>query len=282
VRDDEPRTRRASAPIALALLGLTMFVGCDRGDAKPDADAKPEQPPTEAEAAEQAVAEAVEQAGAEHLFDPDDESLTKRACEFLTADMVAQLFGVPAAELEQMKVMGCVYSWHEGEQLVEAQLMMLRVHETPERAATWFAHATATTSKAEAEAAMDQAKAEVQDRPELDTKVEKQTAGDLTELTKLGVPDEGYSYDDVPELGDEARISNVDGGIWVRLGNLTFQVQAYQGPEQPPTPFDPKNPQAMAAAAMKAQKQWIADTLDQRKAASLKLAPVVVRAISGG
>ena len=258
---------------------------CDRGDTeKADEKAKADDggPAKAAEdAVDEAVAEATKEAGAEHLFDPEDKTIRKRACEFLTPELVSGLFGVPAGELKQTKVMGCSYTWRKDGQLLAVSLPMIRVHKTSESAATWLANATATRSEEQAAAEVDMVKEKVKDRKEVDTAVKKQAAVNLADLAKMGTPDGGYSYEDLPGLGDEARISNTDGGIWVRLGNLTFQVYAYKGPAKPKPKLDPKNPQAMAAEAVEIQKKWMADTVDQRKADAKKLAPAVVQAIVG-
>ena len=229
---------------------------------------------------EKAINDATKEAGAEHLFDPEDKSIRKRACDFLTADMISVLFGVPAGELKQIKTMGCIYVWKKDEQIMEAKLMMPRVHKTTQGAATWFKNATATKSKEQADAEMDMVKEKLKERKELDTKTKKRTAINFADIAKMGTPDEGIRYEDVAGFGDEARMSSADGAMWIRIQNLTFQLSAYKGPKQPQPKFDPKNPMAIVKAAMDAQKKWLADTLEQRKMDVKKLAPAVVKAIT--
>jgi hypothetical protein len=219
-------------------------------------------------------------AGTGHFFDPEDKTLRKRACEFLTPDLVSGLFDVPAGELRQTKMMGCIYTWRKDGQVLDVKLMLIRVQKSVEGAATWFGNATASKSKKQLDAEMDVVKERVQESEELDTTVKKKTAADLTELAKRGSPDEGVSYDDVPGLADQAGVSNIDGAIWVRLGNMTFQVSAFKGPDQPKLKIDPKNLKGIAKASMDAQKKWVKDTLEQRKSDAMTLAPRVVEAIS--
>jgi hypothetical protein len=262
------------------MLALTGFTGCNKNSNTEGSTKEGAAATNVGDAIDEAVDEATKKAGAEHLFDPDDKEFRKRACEFLTADLVGELFGVPANELKQTKVMGCVYSWSQGGQLLEARLMMIRVHKTLELAQTWFRGATATRTKAELDAQMDSVKKRVKKHEALDTDLKQKTAADLTDVAKMGMPDEGISYDDVAGIGDEARLSNSDGVLWVRLGNVTFQVGAFKGPEQPKPQIDPKNLKGIVKAAMEAQKKWTKDTLPQRKAGAQKLAPHVVKAVA--
>jgi hypothetical protein len=274
------RSARRFVSGLFVLLGASQLFGCNRTDSEKASEGHSAQ---SAEAVvEQAIDEATRQAGAEHLFDPSDEQLRKRACDFLTRDLVSKTFDVPAADLRQMKVMGCLYTARKDGQLLDAKLMSIRVHKTAELSRTWFRNATATKTKAELDAEMDAVKKKVQESEKLDTQLEKKTAGGLTDMAKMGLPDEGVSYTDVPDLGDEARVSNADGVVWIRLGNMTFQVSAFHGPDQPKPAIDPKNLKGIAKAAMEAQKKWIRDTLEQRKKDALKLAPKVVAAVEAG
>lgn len=260
--------------IPILLLACTLLAcekhSSDEGDPKKGVEA----------VVDKAVDDATKQAGAEHLFDPADKELRKRACEFMTKDMVAGLFGVPAAELQQMSIMGCMYMWKKNGQVLDAKLMSIRVHKSAQMAATWFKNATANKTKAQLDAEMDSVKAKVQKQKELDTELKKKTAANLTDVAKMGMPDEGVSYQNVPGIGDEARVSNADGAVWVRLRNMTFHVSAFKGPEQPRPEFDPKNIKGIAKAAMESQKKWMKDTLEQRKKDAMKLAPLVVKALS--
>lgn len=267
--------------LVLALSCASMALACDRGKADSGGEAEAQKAEPKAEAAKTTDDEAGAASGAtEHIFDPSDDSIEKQACEFLTAEMVAAQFGVPAEELRQTKIGGCIYTWKNDTEAVEAMVMTIHLHDTPEAAKTWFANTTATKTKEELEAQLDEVKAEVQEHEQIDTELKKKTAGELTDLAKLGISDEGASYADVPKLADEARVSNTDGGLWVRMGNLTFKIFAYRGPRKPKVDFDPKNLDGLAEASLELQNKWIADTIEQRKAGAIGLAPVVIEAIS--
>lgn len=231
-------------------------------------------------AVEKAVDDALDKAGADDLFDPENKSFSKRACEFLTPEMVSGALGVPAADLKQTKIMGCIYSWKGDGQVLESQLMLLMVHKSLERAKLWFENSTASKTNEQLKTEMDVVKERVKDREAVDTKLKKKTASNLADLAQMGMPDEGVRYEDVPGIGDEARVSSADGTMTVRMDNLTFRLTAFKGPEKPKMKFDPKNLKGMAKKAMEVQKQWIKDTVETRKKDVKRIAPLVVKAIA--
>jgi hypothetical protein len=87
--------------------------------------------------------------------------LQKKRCELLTPRMVADAFGVPKGELKQMKIMGCVYAWGAGDEVVEARVSMLMSHKSEKAAGSWFENATRSVTKEEVAAQMEQVKAMV-------------------------------------------------------------------------------------------------------------------------
>jgi hypothetical protein len=264
--------------VLLAALFTTGLWACDTDDGEADADAKPAAGDTAAQGVEKIIEDAVDkadkEAGAHKLFAPEDKTLRKRGCEVLTADLVAETFGVPAGELKQFKIMGCAYVWKKDDQMLDAKVMLIRVHKTLEGAQTWFKNATATKTKEQIDAEMEMIKGKAQERKELDTKLKKKTAAGIMDIAKMGTPDEGVRYEDVPGIGDEARISSENGTIW----NLTFNVAAYKGTPEPQLKIDPKNLKDITKRAMENQKNWLADTMDQRTADAKRLAPLVVKA----
>src|SRR5690606_12132272 len=116
---------------ALVLVALLAAVGCDKkdetsagaGDAKASAQAR----------VENSIEDAADKAGATIV-----KGISKKSCEILTPALVAQTFSVPEAELKQLKVMGCIYSWKKEEgdtkTIIEANLTLMRVHDTVEKA----------------------------------------------------------------------------------------------------------------------------------------------------
>lgn len=265
--------------------GLATTSACDSkktGDASAadGADAKSDGADADAENADADAGgdPAKAEAKTDPVFDPEDKEFRKKACEFLTADMVAEAFEVDAGALQQMKIMGCTYTWDDEGKMVEASLMLLRAHDDVEDATKWFANATKSRTKEEIEAQYEQLKKTLDDTEKLDTKAKKNTAKGITDIAASTTPDEGITYTDVPGVGSEARVSSADGTMWVRLGNLTFQVSAYAGPPQPPVDFDPKNTKGMIKASVEASKKWTAETASDRAQAAKKLAPGVVAA----
>jgi len=102
------------------------------------------------------------------------------------------------------------------------------------------------------------------------------SAVDTVHGAMAGIEAEGARYEDVPGIGDEARINLNDGGIWVRVDNLTFSVAGYAGPPKPrltPKTFKLKE---IAAAAQAANRAWLQQTLDQRKRDGQKLAKAIL------
>ena len=193
--------------------------------------------------------------------------------------MVSEQFGVPAADLKQMKIMGCIYTWDDDDEMIDAKVMMPRVHKSEDRAKLWFTNATKSLTKEEVDAQFEMVKGKLDDEKMLKRDIEKKTAKGITDIAKMGTPEEGVNYEDVPGIGDEARISSADGTLWVRIGNFTMQVSAYKGGKQPKPKLDPKNTKGFVKATMEAQKNWLADTYEQRKADVTKLAPKVVAAV---
>ena len=272
-----PMFNSVSACALCLSLAVAFTVSC--GDKSTDGD-KMIADESAGKAIEKKVDEALKEKGLSGMFDPEDKEFRKKACDFLTPEMVSGAFDVPAKELKQTKIMGCIYSWNKDDQTLNAQLMLIMVHKSLDRAKLWFKNSTANKTKAQLDQEMEKVKAEVQKRKELDTNLKKKTAGNITDLAKMGMPKEGVSYEDVSGVGDEARISNTDGMLNVRLGNVTFKLSAYRGPAKPKMKIDPKNIKGMPKVAMALQSKWIKDTLEQRKAAAKKLAPAVVKAIN--
>jgi len=271
---------RPDRVVLIALLG-TSLAACDKGEHSGEAaDANQASARRDDGASGQAATAVAE---AEPTFDPEQsKKLRKSMCDYLSADMVAEHFEVEADELTKVSIMGCTYSWSDDDdgKIVEVSLMIPRVHDSLDDAKTWFNNATASKTKAQIDAEYDKVKAAVEDQGKLDSKLEKDTAKGITDMAKSGTPDEGISYTDVDGIASQARASSADGSLWIRTGNLTFQVRAYAGAAMEQPPFDPKNPNAMIAAAMEANKKWVAETIDEREAAAKKIAPDIVAALA--
>lgn len=198
-----------------------------------------------------------------------------KGCDLLTAEMVSSTFGVPVDGLKQMKVMGCLYSWDNDVDELDASIMMIRTHESESAAETWFGNATRSRTAEEMQEEMKQVSERMDSREELDTDAKKSVAKGF--LKSIG--NKAVIFEDVADVGDEARV-NADGNVYVRVDNLTFMVSAYYGPEAPPADIQGiRDIKQMMAAALENTEEWKAKTLPQRKRDAAKLARTIVAAL---
>jgi hypothetical protein len=208
-----------------------------------------------------------------------DRSISKKGCEILTADGVAQAFGVPAGSLKQMKVMGCLYTWKEGDQTLEARVNMIQAHPSEAAATSWFERATRDRTAEENQEALDLAMGRVKEQAK-DGKLGKSVtpgAVDTVGQTLAGaVAPGGTRYQDIDGVGAAARVQLEDGALWVRVANVTFTVSGYKGPRAPRPALPTGDLKEVARAAQEAQRAWLAETFEQRKAGSRKVAELVV------
>lgn len=268
---------RACVIRTIVLSGLMLSLpACDSG--------KEEQAPESASSAEKAIEEIDDHVAKEVAKELSDEArfakdMRKKGCELLTPKLVAETFGVPEGELQQTKIMGCIYNWTADGETVEANITLLRAHKSEKLAAQWLENATQTLTKEQMAAQMQEVKGKVKEREEVDTKLKKETADTLMNVATDMLPDEGVSYEDVDGVGDQARINTGDGTLSVRVDNLTFNVSAFKGKEmeQPEyTAADMKNIKKVTAMAKQAQQTWLKENVDQRRADGIKLAKLIV------
>jgi len=207
-----------------------------------------------------------------------DDGLKKRGCELLTAEMVSKALEVPAGDLTQMKVLGCSYEWEGEGRQVEAAIRFIRVYDDVEKATQWFSNMTKDQTPEEIAAAMEQIKKKVKE----DGKIQgagKEAVTDVIGGALTGSMPEGVSYVDVPGVGDEARASEQNGDLYVRVGNATFTIHAYAGKAYVPPPLDPTNLQAAAKAQQKAVVAWEKETASEHQKAAVAVAKLVVAAM---
>jgi len=197
--------------------------------------------------------------------------IRKKGCEILTAEMVETTFNVPAENLKQMKVMGCMYLWDDQGQELKAHISMLAAHQSSGAAATWFGNATRNRSAEEMQAEMDKVSASLDESGQLGSNVEKSAVNAI--LGAVGVS--AVSFEDVANVGDEAR-ANSDGNVYVRVDNLTFVVSAYQGPQEPEADLAGMNVKEIIAAAKKSSADWMRETAATRLKDGAKLAAAIV------
>jgi len=205
--------------------------------------------------------------------------MAPRACEILTAALVAQVFGVAEASLRQDRIMGCIYSSNtDGDELM-AGLSMLKFHDTEASATTWFENATRSMSKEEAVQFMQGATDDAKKREEIDSDTKKKAVDDIGGLLSATVGEDGIQYKSVSGVGDEARVNTSEGSLFVRKGRLTFSVAAYHGPKQPAPNMSGVAIKDMAKVAMQASKDWTKETVPQRTVDATRLALAVVEVL---
>lgn len=270
----------------LCVGSLVLAIGCDKGsgssdddkpksEAKADGDAKSAGGDAKAEGGDAKAADAEEVA----LFVKDQR---KKGCDMLTPAMAASALDVPEGSLKQMKIMGCNYSWSDDSQTAEASIISIWVKKSTDSAETWFANMTKTQTAEEIAAQMAKVKGEVAKRKEIDTKLEKKTADTVLDAAAGMTPDEGYVFEDVEGIGDEARVKVYDGSVTVRVRNMIFTVRAYKGVGQPPPDtaiIMSRDIKKITAAAKEAEAKFFGQTRDVRRTMSVELAKTVVAAL---
>lgn len=182
--------------VACGLIGLAMLVGCGGGvqDSVEDAEGSDER--------------AVE----DRVF---AEGVGEDKCAVLTLEDVMAVTGLPAEEIEQQEVSGCLYSWDEG----SVWMRSVRVHESVDRAKSYYATFTEDVTAEEVGAAKDQVKDELSDREESGevTATEGAAGGALTDA----MPERDYTHRSLPGIGNEAS-NDGHGTVRIRWGNLTI------------------------------------------------------------
>ncbi|MFK7915869.1 MAG: hypothetical protein AB8B93_18295 [Pseudomonadales bacterium] len=194
-----------------------------------------------------------------------------KGCELVSAELVATTFAVPAENLKQTRMMGCIYTWDNEQDQLQASVMMARAHKNATAASAWFANATRNRTAAESQAEIDQVAERLESREELNA-----TAGKSVTKTLLKAAGaKAVVYTDIANIGDEARAA-ADGSLWVRVGNLTVTISAYHGAKQPETQLSGLGIKEMIAAANEADSDWQAQTAPQRLEDSSRLANAIV------
>ncbi len=249
--------------VVCALLA-TGFLGCD--------EKKSEDAAATAKGVEEKINKAVEELSDEARFDRE---YRKKACEFLTPDLVSKTFEVPRDELKQMKIMGCRYSWDDKGAELRASLS-IRTLKNEKSAARWFENSTKSVTKEEVRAQMKEVTKRAKEREEIDTDAKKKTADELGDMVAEMTPDDGYTFEDVDGIGDEARQNQEDGTVVVRIDNLIARIQAYKGKTYPVEIKPGTDLKKMAEVAKKAGKEAQKKQAPQAREDSVKLAKAVV------
>lgn len=197
--------------------------------------------------------------------------MSKEGCKLLSAQLVSTTFDVPADALKQTAIQGCHYKWISENETLEAGILMIRVHESDEDAARWFAGATTSRSADEVRADLDSASRQLDKQEELDTDLKKSTAKNLLAMVSA----KAVSFEDIAGIGDMARV-NDEGTVYVSVDNLTFMVSAYKGAKAPRPNMQGVEIKQMAAVAQENATRWAIETAPQRRADGTRLTRAIM------
>lgn len=185
---------------------------------------------------------------------------------------------MPEAELKQRSIMGCLYSWSKNGEELQASIMNLVVSKTVDAAKQHFANATKDQTPEDVQKAVAEVNQRMDAKQDL-TATEKAGAKKMTAMAAASSPT-GFHFDTVAGVGDEARQSQEDGALIVRVRNLQFSVRAYKGPVQPPlSPPKGASLQQLADEGTRAGRAWLEKTLPDRQRDSKKLAEAILKAL---
>ena len=273
-------------PIALYALWSVLIptAACDNGD-EPAASAPA--PSGEKNADADAKAEAKTNAKTEEPTEPEGSGNSKiftkddrkQRCTALTPELLAELFDFPLERLDKSRPkpgkQRCNYHWREGDEVFFAQLGVMWISKDVESAKAHYAKGTTSKTQAEIEAEMKTVKKMAAKDETLKTATGKKLTTTATTAFEAMTGDNGVTYKTVPGIGDEAKVSNRDGSVWLRVGNAHLTMYAYRGPNKPPL-TNGGRPVTDIAKIMAHEREWTQSTLAQRKEASLKLAKAYV------
>lgn len=198
-------------------------------------------------------------------------SMEDKPCEIVTGEMIVAAFGVPADALEQSSYTSanCSYDWEGEERGLSVLIHVNGVHESSQDASDYFQDLTRSMSKAEADDAMATIRAQAEKTGDAETPQEREAADAASNEIASG----GLQFVDVGNVADEARFATQSGELIVRKDNLVFTVSAYHGANMPlPATLN-------AESIMNASKDWLQETLPQRKEAAVKLAKAAANAL---
>lgn len=132
-------------------------------------------------------------------------------CAVLTLDDVAAATGIPASEIMQRSISGCLYSWDAGEGWMEGTVYLssVRAHDSVERAKRDHSRFTQDVTAEEVADAKKQAKEALADEP---------AAGGIMDA----MPETDFKHRVLPGVGSEAVMNNRGSG-YVRTGNVTIR-----------------------------------------------------------
>lgn len=193
----------------------------------------------------------------------DPAALQDDPCLILPAQLVSEVFGVPEDEMEQTGLsmashLMCDISASDDDNELSVHLTT-QLFDDSAGAGPYFASATRSMSTQEMADAAGKLKSGA-----VRSGSHEEAANPLVDaLTRSPL-----TFDDVNDVGDEARFNEMDGTLTVRQGNLILAIRAYHGPGMP-MPDD-------MSQFVEAAEQWQKDTTAERKQAAVRLASALV------
>ena len=233
---------RATTVLTFSVLLTLGVFGCDKAEGEGKAgsdDAKTAD--GEAKAGDAEAAEAGAAGGA--LFGED---MKTKPCEMLTAKMAAEVLGADAGSLTQSSVMKdmCSYAT-SGEEDSSVTISFITVKDDIAEATTFFDNAYKGMSGEEVAEAMKQLETATKEKLAEDAKAGDAKAASAQDKVEPvtgalgGAFKDGFSYEDVPGVGDAARLALTkreiagrtfqDNDIHVRVRNMYFNLSIEKG-----------------------------------------------------
>ena len=194
---------------------------------------------------------------------------------------VAEVLEVPEAELEQMKIAGCIYSWESADerQIAEARITSISVTDDAAKARQRFDNSTKNQTAEELRAQLGSVMKATKGSEDIDTTAKKQAVDQVGGMVGAMVPDGGYQFEDVAGIGDAARVLQHDSTLHVLVGNMVFTVAAYKGAAPPPPDMSGvpmTDMDQVIAAAAKTELAQLELTRDARKRDAIAVAKAIV------
>lgn len=265
-------------PLALPLLCIlvTLVLACD-SEQRPAADDGDKTAQTkdngksagDAKPAADGGAAAV--AGGAKVFAKDK---GRQRCAEVTPEFLGALFDFEAEKLDKMRPKPgknrCNYQWEDDDEFFFANIGSMWVRKSEDGAKQHFANATANKTQDEIKADMGKVDKKIEEDATLDSAAKEKVAKTTTSAFAM-MTEQGVTYDPIDGIGDEAKVSSRDGGVWVRVGNAVMTFTAYRGPGKKTLMKDGR-PVSDIKQIMDHERQWVQSTLKERKAASIKLA----------
>lgn len=156
-------------------------------------------------------------------------------CAILTLEDVSAATGVPASEISQRPISGCIYAWDAGADWPEGAVFLssVRVHESVEKARKAFSRSTQDVTAEEVPKAKEQAQGEL---------AKQSSEGELTDhQAEIGsavvdlMPERDFIHQRLSGVGNEAAMEG--RSVHIRYGNVTIQFGAQMNNEDQ---LDPK------------------------------------------